>query len=31
MGRMIDAYLLADKDEPGKWWCLYKQNGLTAR
>ena len=27
MGRMIDAYLLEDKDDPGKWWCFYKQNG----
>ena len=29
MGRMIDPYLLADKDVPGKWWCLYKQNGIS--
>jgi len=29
MGRMIDPYLFADKDEPGKWWCIYKQNGLS--
>jgi len=29
MGRMIDAYLLEDKDEPGKWWCFYKQNGMS--
>ncbi len=29
MGRMIDAYLLADKDEPGKWWCFYKQAGMS--
>ena len=29
MGRMIDAYLLEDKDEPGTWWCFYKQNGLS--
>ena len=27
MGRMIDPYLLQDKDDPGKWWCLYKQKG----
>ena len=27
MGRMIDPYLLEDKDEPGKYWCFYKQNG----
>ncbi|GAB2576537.1 glycoside hydrolase family protein [Spirosoma areae] len=29
MGRMIDPYLLADKDEPGKYWCFYKQNGVS--
>ena len=29
MGRMIDPYLLEDKDEPGKWWCFYKQNGMS--
>ena len=29
MGRMIDAYLLEDKAEPGKWWCFYKQNGAS--
>ena len=29
MGRMIDAYLLEDKDEPGKWWCFYKQRGMS--
>ncbi len=29
MGRMIDPYLLADKDEPGKWWCFFKQNGVS--
>ena len=29
MGRMIDAYLMTDKDDPGKWWCLYKQNGVS--
>ncbi len=28
MGRMIDPFLLQDKDDPGKWWCLYKQNGI---
>lgn len=28
MGRMIDAYLLEDKEEPGKWWCFYKQAGM---
>jgi hypothetical protein len=29
MGRMIDAYLLADKNDPGKWWCFYKQSGMS--
>ncbi|MCH5373355.1 MAG: hypothetical protein JJ992_05225 [Planctomycetes bacterium] len=29
MGRMIDAYLLEDKDEAGKWWCFYKQAGMS--
>jgi len=29
MGRMIDPYLLADKEEPGKWWCFFKQNGVS--
>jgi hypothetical protein len=29
MGRMIDPYLLADKDTPNKWWCFYKQNGIS--
>src|SRR4030042_5316543 len=27
MGRMIDAFLLEDKDEKGKYWCFYKQRG----
>lgn len=29
MGRMIDPYLLEDGMEPGKWWCYYKQNGVS--
>ncbi|MCX7824040.1 MAG: hypothetical protein N2689_00590 [Verrucomicrobiae bacterium] len=29
MGRMIDAYLMPDKDDAGKWWCFYKQNGVS--
>lgn len=29
MGRMIDPYLLEDKDEVGKIWCFYKQNGVS--
>lgn len=29
MGRMIDPYLVQDLHEPEKWWCLYKQNGVS--
>jgi hypothetical protein len=29
MGRMIDPYLLEDENDPGKWWCFYKQNGVS--
>jgi hypothetical protein len=29
MGRMIDPYLLEDEKEPWKWWCFYKQNGVS--
>lgn len=29
MGRMIDPFLLKDKDVKDKWWCLYKQNGIS--
>ena len=29
MGRMIDPYLIEDKDHPGRWWCFYKQNGVS--
>ena len=29
MGRMIDPYLFPDKDNPRKWWCFYKQNGIS--
>ena len=29
MGRMIDPYLVEDKDEPGTWWCFYKQHGAS--
>ncbi len=29
MGRMIDPYLIEDKDDPDKWWCFYKQNGVS--
>ena len=29
MCRMIDAYLVEDKDEKGKYWCFYKQRGVS--
>jgi hypothetical protein len=29
MGRMIDPYLVPDKDKAGRWWCFYKQNGVS--
>ena len=29
MGRMIDPYLLQDKDDPGTWWCFFKQGGVS--
>ena len=29
MGRMIDPYLVRDLHCPEKWWCLYKQNGVS--
>jgi len=29
MGRMIDPYLLQDKDDSSKYWCFYKQNGVS--
>lgn len=29
MGRMIDPYLLEDAEDPGRWWCFYKQNGVS--
>jgi len=29
MGRMIDPYLIEDRLNPGKCWCLYKQNGVS--
>jgi hypothetical protein len=28
MGRMIDPYLIKDESEK-KWWCFYKQNGVS--
>lgn len=29
MGRMIDPFLLRDKDDRAVWWCFYKQNGMS--
>ena len=29
MGRMIDPYLIEDKDEPGKWWCFFDTNAAN--
>ena len=29
MGRMIDPYLTRDKDHPARWWCFYKQRGVS--
>lgn len=29
MGRIIDPYLIEDRQQAGKWWCLYKQNGVS--
>ncbi len=27
MGRLIDPFLLRDKDDPTRWWCFYKKAG----
>jgi hypothetical protein len=29
MGRLIDPYLIEDKDEPGKWWCFFDDNAAN--
>ncbi|MHC4260435.1 MAG: glycoside hydrolase family protein, partial [Planctomycetota bacterium] len=29
MGRLIDAYLIEDKDKPGKWWCFFDDNAAN--
>lgn len=26
---MIDPYLIEDSAKPGKWWCFYKQKGVS--
>jgi hypothetical protein len=28
-GKMINGFILEDKDMKGKWWCFYKQNGAS--
>ncbi len=27
IGKMIDPFLLRDREDSGKWWCFYKQAG----
>lgn len=27
MGRMIDPFLIEDRDVPGRWWCFFKHRG----
>ncbi|OGV70124.1 MAG: hypothetical protein A2283_14290, partial [Lentisphaerae bacterium RIFOXYA12_FULL_48_11] len=29
IGRMIDPFLLQDAADQDKWWCFYKQNGVS--
>jgi hypothetical protein len=29
MGRMIDPYWVENADDPGEWYCFYKQNGVS--
>jgi len=29
MGRMIDPYLVEDASQAGRWWCFFKQNGIS--
>lgn len=29
MGRMIDPFLVQDKDDAGKWWCFFKHQGAV--
>ena len=29
MGRLIDAYLVEDKAEPGKWWCFFDDDAAN--
>lgn len=29
MGRIIDPFLIEDKDEAGKWWCFFDDNAAN--
>ncbi len=29
IGRIIDPFLIEDKDEPGKWWCFFDDNAAN--
>jgi hypothetical protein len=29
MGRLIDPYLVRDKDEPRRWWCFFDDNAAN--
>ncbi len=29
MGRLIDPYLVQDKNDPRKWWCLFDDNAAN--
>lgn len=29
MGRMIDPFWFFDREDPGKIWCFFKQNGIS--
>ena len=29
LGRIIDPYIFKDREDPTKWWCVYKQGGIV--
>lgn len=29
LGRIIDPYIFRDKDDREKWWCFFKQDGVS--
>jgi len=29
MGRLIDPYLVEDKEQPGKWWCFFDDDAAN--